>query len=340
MDALVDEVLVAENDLKGPSPDAWFERLDGERERLDGALAWLLENDHEQGLCLAGAVWPFWLARGLVADGRDWFARLLAVCDPEQRTAGRAKALYGAGTLAFTQGDREAALPLHTESLAIARELGDRSLEADALIGLARVALLDGDSGVMEQQARASLEAARACRDQKRSATALHHVVEALRRQRRYDEALPLYHESVAVHRALGDRRGIALELHNLGNVALLTGNIEAAAERFRESLELAAELKNARLIGYCLLGLAHVAADRGEWPRVARLLGASAATLASAGAALDPDYLGDRERTRSAAEAALGGAGCVQEVELGASLGLEAAIREGLSETLPRSPM
>src|SRR6266571_1217063 len=184
MDAWIGEVLAAESDLRGPSPDAWFERLDAERQRLDDALARLLENDHELGLCLSGAVWPFWLARGLVDDGRDWFDRLLAASDSEQRTAGRAKALYGAGTLAFIQGDRETALPLHTESLAIARELADPLLEADALIGLARVALLDGDARVMEQRARASLEAVRGAGDQKRSATALHHVVEALRRQR------------------------------------------------------------------------------------------------------------------------------------------------------------
>ncbi len=297
MDTWIGEVLAAESDLRGPSPDAWFERLDAERQRLDDALARLLENDHELGLCLSGAVWPFWLARGLVDDGRDWFDRLLAASDSEQRTAGRAKALYGAGTLAFIQGDRETALPLHTESLAIARELADPLLEADALIGLARVALLDGDARVMEQRARASLEAVRAAGDQKRSATALHHVVEALRRQR------------------------------------------PGAAERFHESLELAAELKNARLIAYCLLGLAHVAASRGEWPRAARLLGASEAALASAGATLDPDYLDDRERTRSAAEAALGSDCCAKEVEPGGSLGLEAAAREGLAETGLRFP-
>src|SRR6266571_2689278 len=106
-DAWIGEVLAAESDLKGPSPEAWFERLDAERQRLDDALAWLFENDRELGLCLSGAVWPFWLAHGLVDDGRGWFARLLAVSDTQQRTAGRAKSLYGAGTLAFIQGDGE-----------------------------------------------------------------------------------------------------------------------------------------------------------------------------------------------------------------------------------------
>jgi tetratricopeptide (TPR) repeat protein len=332
MDTWIADVLAAEPELKGPAPEAWFDRLDAERGQLDEALGRLLEQDQERGLRLAGAVWPFWLARGLVDGGRGWLARLLARSDPERRTEGRAKALYGAGTLAFIQGDGAAALPLHTESLAIARELGDRALEADALIGLARVALLDGDAREMEEHARASVEAARAAGDRKRSATALHHVVEAMRRQRRYDEALPLYHESVEAHRALGDRRGVALELHNLGNVARLTGKSSEAAARFRESLELAAELKNARLVGYCLLGFAHLAADRGDWSRVARLLAASEAALAGAGATLDPDYVGDRERTRAAAEAALGDEAYAQEAARGASLGLEAAVHDGLA--------
>ncbi len=332
MEAWIDEIVAAEGELKGPSPEDWFKRLDGERERLEEALVWSLQHDIARGLELAGAVWPFWMARGDIGRAREWYSRLLAVAPDEERTSGRAKALYGAGTLGFMQGERDEALRLHEESHSIARELGDRTLEADALIGLARVAVLDGDAIVMERYAQASLEAARAAGDERRAATALHHVVEALRRQGRYDEALPLYYESVERHRALGDRRGVALELHNLGNVARLTGDPEPAAARFRESLALAGELEHPRIAAHCLLGLAHVAAALGHWSRAARLLGASDALLAGAGAALDPDYRGDRERTREAVESALGEDAFAAETEAGAALGLQASVREGLA--------
>jgi non-specific serine/threonine protein kinase len=320
-------IVAAEADLNGPSPDAWFDRLDGDQAGLEEALAWSLEHDLDQSLRLAGAVWPYWLARGHLDSGRAWLGKVLAATEWGERTAPRAKALYGAGTLAFIQGDREPSLRMHTESLAIARELGDQGLEADALIGLARVAVLDGDAIVMEQNAQRSLEAARATGDRQRVATALHHVVEALRRQRRYEESLPLYDESIDAHRALGDERGVALELHNLGNVARLMGDKATADARYRESLALAIPLKSLRLVGYCLLGLAHLAGENGDWSRAARLLGASNATFDKTGSKLDPDYIGDRDKTLAAAEAALGPEVCAAEVAAGAGLELEAAV-------------
>ena len=119
------------------------------------------------------------MARGKVEAGRAWLGRLLEASEWGERTEARAKALYGAGTLAFSQGDREPSLRFQTESLAIAREHRNLPLEADALIGLARVSQLDGNALVMLQHAQASLEAARAAGDEQRIATALRHVEEA-----------------------------------------------------------------------------------------------------------------------------------------------------------------
>jgi hypothetical protein len=180
-ETLTAEIVAAEAELRGPSPDAWFDRLDGEAEAVDMALESALEHDHEQGLSLGGAVWPYWMARGKVKIGRDWLGRLLEASEWGERTEARAKALYGAGMLAFSEGDREPSLRLHTESLAIAREHRSLPLEADALIGLACVSLLDGNALVMQQHAQASLEAARAAGDEQRVAMALQRVDEAKR---------------------------------------------------------------------------------------------------------------------------------------------------------------
>jgi hypothetical protein len=190
-ETLTAEIVAAEAELKGPSPNAWFDRLDGDQAGLEEALAWSLEHDLYQSLRLAGAVWPYWLARGRLDSGREWLAKVLAATEWGDRTASRAKALYGAGTLAFSQGDREPSRRFHTESLAIARERGDQGLEADALIGLGRVAELDGDGIMMEQNAQRSLEAARAAADPQRVATALHLLEEAKLRQGPDEEPAP-----------------------------------------------------------------------------------------------------------------------------------------------------
>ena len=97
-------------ELKGPTPDAWFDRLEREDDRLRAALEWCLEHDPELGRALGGAVWPFWMNRSRIPEGRQWLDRLLAAPTVELQTLARARALYGAGTLAFMQGDGEAAL--------------------------------------------------------------------------------------------------------------------------------------------------------------------------------------------------------------------------------------
>ena len=191
MNTLAAEIVAAEAELKGPSPDAWFDRLDADQAALHDALAWSLEHDQDLSLRLAGAVWPYWLARGRSASGREWLGKVLAATEWGDRTAARAKALHGAGIIASSRGDREPSLRMQTESLAIARELGDQGLEADALIGLARVAELDGDGIVMEQNAQRSLEAARAAADPQRVAIALQLVEDAKRRQGGEEESRP-----------------------------------------------------------------------------------------------------------------------------------------------------
>jgi tetratricopeptide (TPR) repeat protein len=303
------------------SPDAWYDRLDDEHDRLQVELGQLQERDVQKGLRLAGLIWPYWVARGHLAEGRGWLTELLAATPSEPRTIERTKGLYGAAILAFLQGDADAARPLLDEALADALALDDRNLEADALIGLARVAIVDRDPVEMERRARASADAARAGGDKRRLGTALHHVAESLRRQRRYHEALPFYEDAIERHRAIGDRRSVALELHNLGHTARQTGDPDAAAQRFSESLALAAELKHERLVGYCLLDFAGLAADEGRAAPAARLIGGSDALFAAIGAALDPEYREEREVVRAAAEQALGSTEYGREYEAGAGL-------------------
>jgi len=294
-------------ELIGPRPDVWFDRLELEVDGLDEALGWCLEHDPELGRSVAGAVWPFWMNRGRIPEGRQWLDRLLAAPTSDPPSTARARALYGAGTLAFMQGDGEAALPLHQESLAIAEELGDQEVVADALIGLARVALLAGDIAEMRRRSEQSLSVARALADDRTTGQALHHLVEAMRREGDLEAVIPLYHQSLELQRRRGNERGVALELHNLGNVERKRGNLDKAAELLRESLAIYGTLGVSRNIAYCFLGLGHIAAAEGDPERAARLIELADKLWAEAGVALDPDYRDDYERSKRWAEGELG---------------------------------
>jgi len=294
-------------ELNGPSPDAWFDRLGQEHEQLRGALEWCLEHDPELGRRLGGVVWPFWMSRGHIPEGREWLNRLLAAPAVELRTPGRARALYGAGTLAFMQGDGDSARPLHEESLAIAENLGDEEAVANALIGLARVSLLASDITEMRRRSEQSLAVARKSGNARAEAQALHHVVEAMRRQGEIEAVIPLYHESIRLQRQLGSERGVALELHNLGNVERKRGNLAAAVELLTQSLSVYGRLNAKRNLAYCFLGLGNVAAAEGEAERAARLIAVAEKLFEEAGVALDPDYRTDYEHSKRLAQASLG---------------------------------
>lgn len=293
-----DELIAAAADPRGPRSDQWFDRLERDEDALEAALT------GEQGLAVAAAVWPFWLNRSRVPQGREWLERLLA--EPGARTDARAEALHGAGTLAFIQGDRAAAEPRMREALEIADEVGDEELSAEARVGHARCALLAGDIDAMRKHAEESVEVARRAGSARAEALALHHVVEARRRQGELDAVVPLYHESIALQRRLGSERGVALELHNLGNVERMRGNLDGATDFLRESLEIYARHR-APTIAYCFLGLGNVASARGDHERAARLIAIADARFEESGRALDPDYHADRERSIAAARQALG---------------------------------
>lgn len=293
--------------LKGPKPDPWFDRLEQEEDRLREALEWSQEHDPEQGQEIAGAVWPFWMNRGRIPEGRRWLDRVLAAPPSEPPSLARAHALYGAGTLAFMQGDGDAALPFHQESLAIAKRLDDPESVADALIGLARVALLRQDIAEMRRRSEESLAVAREAGDERTTAQALHHLVESLRRQGELEAAIPLYRESIELQRRLESERGVALELHNLGNVERKRGNLDAAAELLNESLSIYSRLRATRNLAYCFLGLGNVAAARGQPERAAQLVALADRFFEEAGVALDPDYREDYAKTTAWARSELG---------------------------------
>ena len=119
--------------LYGPEPGAWMDRLEREHDNLRAALAWSeAQEQGEVGLRLGGALWWFWHVRGYWTEGREHLAGMLALPGAEARTMARAGVLVSAGMLARRQGDYRAERALAEESLAICRELGDKSGIADA----------------------------------------------------------------------------------------------------------------------------------------------------------------------------------------------------------------
>jgi len=211
----------------GPVDVASLDLLDAEYANLQAALGWLESTDSDdQFVRLAAALSWFWLYRGSRSEGRRW---LEAAVDQGRasglRSGALARALEGAGVLAFTQGDYSRAEAFITEFLALSQELEDQWGIPAALNLLGVVA-------------RAREEFARA--------------------QERFTEALPLF-------RARNEEGWSALVLLNLGTIAYWTGQLNQAEATIREGLEIYRQRADVYGIAVALNDLARVAADRGQ---------------------------------------------------------------------------
>lgn len=108
--------------LRGREQAAWIHRLETEHDNLRAALEW---RSDEASLRMVGVIWQLWGVRGYLSEGRTRLTSALAGTDAQARTRLRARALNGAGGLAWSQGDYLAAQALHEEALTIQRALGN-----------------------------------------------------------------------------------------------------------------------------------------------------------------------------------------------------------------------
>lgn len=115
-------------ELAGPDHVAWFNRLETELGNIRAAHAWLFERgDGARALRLGVTLGWFWQTAGNFHEGRDLFARLLAMPGVAGSPPALAPALGVAGSLAHALGYLDEAHGHVARALAIARDAGDQA---------------------------------------------------------------------------------------------------------------------------------------------------------------------------------------------------------------------
>ena len=145
-------------------------------------------------------------------------------------------------------------------------------------------------------------------------------------------EATRLLEESLRLRRMIGDRYGIAVAVSALAEVARQQGDVDRALDLYREAIEARRRLKINAGLPDCLFGLAAIAESRGDHLRAARLVGASDALRDQLGQAIPPVASDGYDCTIATIQTHLSPEEVGLAREAGRRLGLEQAIAETLN--------
>jgi predicted ATPase/DNA-binding SARP family transcriptional activator/ATP/maltotriose-dependent transcriptional regulator MalT len=268
-----------ESQLTGAEQALWLARLETEHDNLLAALEWSLGKPHQTqsspdtvsqsaqpALRLAAALGRFWDMRGYLSQGRRYLTRALEQSQTTQPTRQHAKALNAAGLLANRQSDYATAWQLHTQALAISRQLQDPEGLAWSLCHLGNVAHCQGDYPAAQSHYEQSLICFQELDDPTGIAWALHHLGDVAMDRGDNARAGTLYQQSLNLFRQLGDRQSLAACLYQLGNVALDRAENEAARDLYTQSLQLRQELGDRRGCAWSLCSLGYVAHCQGDY--------------------------------------------------------------------------
>ena len=261
----------AEPELKGQAQSEWLARLEREHDNFCAALLQCEQNGSEEeqrrGLEIAALLWRFWYVRGHLSEGRKWFRLLLPPLPMRTADALTAKALNGAGCLAWGQNDLLEARRLLEASLAMQRELGDAVRTASALNNLGLVARAQGDVDAAIRCHEDALGLQRERADWKEVALSLNNLAAAHAERGDDAAAYTLYKESVTLWRTLDDRWGLALALSNLGAVLQRLRRHTEARAVLTEGLAIRRQLDDRSGLAMSLLCLGLIACEGGDFP-------------------------------------------------------------------------
>jgi len=279
----------ARPELVGPQQASWLARLDQERENLLSAHAWCARatEGQEMGLRLVATLKQYWLRRGLL--GLAYGVMLEALARAPGRSRPRCRTLFDAGQIGFFMGLYGEARSHLEESIAIAREVGEKLVAGSALQPLGMACLGQGDLAAARSHLEEALVRARELEDPRNIAAAVNARAQLHRVEREFDAAEPLFEHVIDLARELEDRESIAIGQLNLAMTSIERGRGERARDLLREAIAIV-EATASRPAGQSVLEVcAGLAGQCDEWEKAARFYGAAEAVAALTSLHRDP---------------------------------------------------
>jgi non-specific serine/threonine protein kinase len=250
----------------------WFERLEREMPNVREALEFSLAENGQTALEIVVDLYPIWILRGMLSEGRRWLDRALA-STPRQPTSQRVKALCGATVIAELQGDLPAGKASVAEARALAEQMNDPLLQGHINITDGIIALVGGE-----------FDRASACFEDALSVTSDPTVQTAaalllgLDLEFRGDtaQALRWQEKALALSKSLGDSALRGTALWSIGMGWWRAGKAARAELLLKDALRAAQQARDLRNAAACLEALAWIAGEKHNHRHAVVLMGAA----------------------------------------------------------------
>jgi tetratricopeptide (TPR) repeat protein len=239
--------------------------------------------------------------------------------------------LSSLGMAARSRGDLEEAARRYQEALATARATGPTWIVCLALVELGSLAAIAGEDARADAMHREAATLARRAGLRRGTAHVCNEMGLAARSRGDLERALPLHLRALGIHRELVRTR-VPRTLAHVGCTRARLGDLDAAAADLREAAALVADTPQPATVVLLLVGLAWVAAGRGDAELAARLLGAAEATRERVGVPALGAELVETELVRRAARARLGAPALDAALAAGHDLPADLALRAALA--------
>lgn len=253
----------------------WLKKLESDKDNLRKALRWNLNHDVESALRQAAALRRFWETRGYLTEGRSWLSDVLAKTKDTQ-SLNYLKANYALGVLTHRQKGLSEAQKYFDESEISARQLGNKTILADAINYQAGAAWSKGNLDHAQKLLNDSIEIKRELGDKRGVAVSLSNLGLLAKNQNNLDLAKALYTESLEISKQLIDKSRIALSLKNLGDISHLEGALDKARSLYQKSLAIYIEQNDIRNESKTTISLGYIYLSEGQYSNAHQLFSKS----------------------------------------------------------------
>jgi len=332
--ARLGETMVAFGPVQGVSQAQLMKEFPNAR----AALQWAREKREVSiGLRLVAAFGKFWYSRGLMREAEKWFESMLTL-DRQMNELDiplelRAEVHYQFGQVLLSQGKRERAEILATETLERAQRTGDQSGMSMAFTILGQLAQTTGKLEEAASYFSRSEEHARLTDVLSVRGTALNNLAQIAWMQGDLRRARALLEEGLELARTTGIAWVMATTTTMLGHLANQQHDVALAKKRYRESLALYRSFGSPTFTAWCVEGYAAALCAQGRYRQATCLCAAAAALREQAQTPLPPDERDAFEHVVTTVKATLDEPSFNTLWAVGASMTHEQVIDYALSE-------